>query len=150
MTIPDTGRAAPADPPTTGPPPTYVLAAETRAVEEGHLARVLADGSVLVKAESRPGSYLVRIRAVDAGVVKFSCTCASGWHRRALAVPCKHAALVGRRLEREGLARWRAGAWYLRGRAALRTALASIRSRPARARVPAGVQPPGGATGTAA
>ena len=32
------------------------LAAEIRAVEEGHNARVLPDGSVLVKAESRPGS----------------------------------------------------------------------------------------------
>jgi hypothetical protein len=32
----------------------YGLAAEIRAVEEGHNARVLPDGSVLVKAESRP------------------------------------------------------------------------------------------------
>src|SRR4029453_10368544 len=37
----------------------YGLAAEVRAVEEGHNARVLPDGSVLVKAESGPGSYPV-------------------------------------------------------------------------------------------
>jgi len=34
----------------------YGLAAEIRAVEEGHNARVLPDGSILVKSDSRAGS----------------------------------------------------------------------------------------------
>ena len=76
----------------------YGLAAEIRAVEEGHNARVMPDGSVLVKAESHPGNYRVIIRP-------------------SLPVPCKHAAVAARRLEREGLARWDDGLWRLRERA---------------------------------
>jgi hypothetical protein len=34
------------------------------------------------------------------------CSCPSGDYRARLPVPCKHAALAARRLEREGLARW--------------------------------------------
>ncbi len=98
-----------ADSPTNGG--RYGLAAEIRAVEEGHHARVLPDGSILVKADSQPGSYRVRIEGIQAGIVVLRCTCPSGDYRGNLPVPCKHAALVGRRLEREGLARWRDGAW---------------------------------------
>jgi hypothetical protein len=113
-----------------GAHPAYALAAEVRAVEEGHLARVLPDGSVLVKSDSGAGSYRVGVRAVDGGVVRLGCSCPSGVYRGHLPVPCKHAALAGRRLEREGLARWRDGVWHLRERAALRAALASaIRPR---------------------
>lgn len=120
----------------------YALDAEIRAVEEGHVARVLPDGSVLVKAESHPGNYRVRIRRVTNGVVGFSCTCVSGSYRGGrLPVPCKHAALAGRRLEREGLARWRNGVWLLRERAALRTALAAT-IRPATIPEPHDLQPP--------
>jgi hypothetical protein len=100
----------------------YGLAAEIRAVEEGHNARVLADGSVLVKAESNPGSYRVTIRGIDDGVLRFGCSCRSGEYRSALPVPCKHAALAARRLEREGLARWDDGTWRLRERAQVRGA----------------------------
>jgi hypothetical protein len=95
----------------------YGLAAEIRAVEEGHNARVLSDGSILVKAESHPGSYRVSIRGMVDGVLRFGCTCRSGEYRSALPVPCKHAALAARRLEREGLARWDDGSWRLRERA---------------------------------
>jgi hypothetical protein len=105
------------DTPTRLDPRVYGLAAEIRAVEEGHNARVLADGSVLVKAESRPGSYRVFIRGVDDGVLWFGCTCRSGEYRTSLPIPCKHAALAARRLEREGLARWEDGSWRLRPRA---------------------------------
>jgi hypothetical protein len=42
-----------------------------------------------------------------------------GWE---LPVPCKHAALAARRLEREGLARWDDGTWRLRERAQVRGA----------------------------
>ena len=100
----------------------YGLAAEIRAVEEGHNARVLADGSVLVKAESNPDSYRVTIGGIDGGVLRFGCSCRSGEYRSALPVPCKHAALAARRLEREGLARWEDGSWRLRERAQVRGA----------------------------
>jgi hypothetical protein len=95
----------------------YGLAAEIRAVEEGHNARVMLDGSILVKAESNPGSYRVYIRGIDDGVLRFGCNCRSGEYRTSLPVPCKHAALAARRLEREGLARWDEGTWRLRPRA---------------------------------
>jgi hypothetical protein len=95
----------------------YGLAAEIRAVEEGHNARVLPDGSILVKSESHPGSYRVSIRGMVDGVLRFGCTCRSGEYRSALPVPCKHAALAARRLEREGLARWDDGNSRLRERA---------------------------------
>ena len=100
----------------------YGLAAEIRAVEEGHNARVLPDGSVMVKAESQPGSYRVAIRGIDDGVLWFGCSCRSGEYRTTLPVPCKHAALAARRLEREGLARWEDGTWRLRERAQVRGA----------------------------
>jgi hypothetical protein len=100
----------------------YGLAAEIRAVEEGHNARVLPDGSILVKAESHPGSYRVAIRGIADGVLRFGCTCRSGEHRSSLPVPCKHAAVAARRLEREGLARWDDGSWRLRDRAQVRGA----------------------------
>ena len=96
--------------------------AEIRAVEEGHNARVLPDGSVLVKAESRPGSYRVTLRGIDDGVLRFGCSCRSGEYRTSLPVPCEHAAVAARRLEREGLARWEDGSWRLRDRAQVRGA----------------------------
>ena len=107
---------------TTGRHSRYGLAAEVRAVEEGHNARVLPDGSVLVKAESHPGSYRVVIRGIAGGVLRFGCTCRSGAYRTTLPVPCKHAAVAARRLEREGLARWEDGTWRLRERAQVRGA----------------------------
>jgi hypothetical protein len=100
----------------------YGLAAEIRAVEEGHNARVLPDGSILVKAESHPGIYRVSLRGIADGVLRFGCTCRSGEYRGALPVPCKHAAVAARRLEREGLARWDDGSWRLRERAQVRGA----------------------------
>src|SRR5919204_1624718 len=100
----------------------YSLAAEIRAVEEGHNARVLPDGAILVKAESHPGSYRVTIRGIDHGILWFGCDCRSGQYRTALPVPCKHAALAARRLEREGLARWDDGSWRPHDRAQIRGA----------------------------
>ena len=102
------------------PHAAYGLAAEIRAVESGHNARVLADGSILVKSDSQPGSHHVWIRGVRDGTVLFGCTCRSGTHRSFLPVPCKHAALAGRRLEREGLARWQDGTWRIGERAQVR------------------------------
>ena len=115
----------------------YGLAAEIRAVEEGHNARVLPDGSILVKAESNPGSYRVYLRRVADGLLWFGCSCRSGQYRTSLPVPCKHAAVAARRLEREGLARWEDGSWRLRDRAQVRGARlllsGTVRSRNAAA-----------------
>jgi hypothetical protein len=98
----------------------YALAAEARAIEGGHRARALPDGSLLVKADSRGGSYRVRVAGVERGLVVFRCDCPSGDYRAHLPVPCKHAALAARRLEREGLARWADGGWRPSARAAVR------------------------------
>jgi hypothetical protein len=98
----------------------YGLAAEVRAVESGHNARVLADGSILVKSDSEPGSHRVWIRGLSDDTLVLGCSCRSGAHRGFLPVPCKHAALAGRRLEREGLARWHDGAWRIGRRAQVR------------------------------
>jgi hypothetical protein len=98
----------------------YGLAAEVRAVESGHNARVLPDGSLLVRSDTLPGSHRVWVRGVRDGTVLLGCTCRSGTHRASLPVPCKHAALAGRRLERESLARWHDGTWQLPERAQVR------------------------------
>jgi len=94
----------------------YALAAELRGVEGGRRTRVLQDGSLLVKADSQPGSYRVQVDGVADGLIVFRCTCPSGDYRAHLPVPCKHAALAARRLEREGLAAWRDGGWRPRRR----------------------------------
>jgi hypothetical protein len=91
-------------------------AAERRAVEQGHYARVQPDGSVLVKSDTRPGkSYRVTFSAygVDEPIT-FTCRPEGSGsyaddHRDLTGKPgacfCKHAALAARRLRREGLAR---------------------------------------------
>jgi SWIM zinc finger len=84
----------------------YAIACEARALREGRRARVVDDGSLLVKASSGDGSYRVRVAGVRDGLLVLRCTCPSGDYRARLPVPCKHAALAARRLEREGLAHW--------------------------------------------
>jgi SWIM zinc finger len=84
----------------------YAIACEARGLREGHRARALDDGSLLVKASSGDGSYRVRVAGVRDGLLVLRCDCPSGDYRARLPVPCKHAALAARRLEREGLARW--------------------------------------------
>jgi SWIM zinc finger len=84
----------------------YAIACEARGLREGHRARVVDDGSLLVKASSGDGSYRVRVAGVRDGLLVLRCTCPSGDYRARLPVPCKHAALAARRLEREGLVRW--------------------------------------------
>ena len=84
----------------------YTIACEARGLREGHRARALGDGSLLVKASSGDGSYRVRVAGVRDGLLVLRCDCPSGDYRARLPVPCKHAALAARRLEREGRARW--------------------------------------------
>ena len=111
----------------------YAIACEARGLREGHRARLLDDGSILVKASSSHGSYRVRVAGVRDGLVVLRCDCPSGGYRARLPVPCKHAALAARRLEREGLARWddHLGGWSPRYRPPARArAVATILNRP--------------------
>lgn len=99
----------------TSTPQERTLAAEVRAVEEGHKARLAGDGKhFLVSSDTHPGvTYYVRVTAV-AGTVVFECdhpTSLGFGVTSRTTVPCKHAALAARRLEREGLLRWTAGRW---------------------------------------
>lgn len=91
------------------------LAAEVRAVEEGHRAFVQEDGSIKVVSDTRPGKwYRVTFTAPAVGdPITFYCqpegTAAySDDHKARRGNPgtlaCKHAAVAARRLEREGLA----------------------------------------------
>lgn len=43
---------------------------------------------------------------------RIGCTCEGGTYREWAPIPCKHAALVARRLEREGLLEWHDGLWW--------------------------------------
>lgn len=92
------------------------LAAECRAVEEGHRCRLDRErGVFLVRSDSRPVTYELRASGVS-GYVVVTCTCPAHRHgtQRSLGtVPCKHAALVCRRLEREGLARFDGRVWRI-------------------------------------
>lgn len=94
------------------------LAAETRAVSEGHRA-YLADKAIRIVSDSIDGlHYLVTAKAADE-VVLFTCqpevfgpdrhlhlTSSAPGH-----TPCKHAALAARRLERAGILVWDGGLW---------------------------------------
>lgn len=97
------------------------LAAEVRAVEEGHRAR-LDNGAILVTSDTHHGkAYRVTATSVWAGQpVTFTCTPEGDAAYRddhlhtvgvAGVTPCKHAALAARRLEREGLAELVDGRW---------------------------------------
>lgn len=94
---------------------------EARAVEEGHRAFVQPGGTVRVKSDTHEGKWYV-ITPIDSGFgIVFRCTPegAHAFEDDHLAtsstpgvLPCKHAALAARRLEREGLARVIDGLWF--------------------------------------
>lgn len=93
------------------------IAAEAKAVREGAHAFLQSDGSFFVRSASRAGvRHRVTLDVVFKGgrwLARLRCTCESGSARMSAPVPCWHAALVGRRYEREGYARWDDGAWWL-------------------------------------
>lgn len=102
--------------------PERNVAAEARAVEDGHYAVVQDGGWVKVVSESYDGKwYRVEFVAHTDGLISFSCRpegreAYADDHLAASAapgtVPCKHAALAARRLERERLATYDgAGRW---------------------------------------
>lgn len=91
------------------------LRAEVRAVEEGHLCRYDRGRQVfLVKSDSSTRTYELRALGRN-GLLVVTCTCP--WGTVAPPAPgtteCKHQALVARRFERLGLARFEGGRWVL-------------------------------------
>lgn len=90
------------------------VAAEARAVEDGHRARVQDGGWVKVTSDTYDGKwYRVEFVAHLDGLISFSCRpegrgAYADDHLAASAspgsVPCKHCALAARRLERERMA----------------------------------------------
>ncbi len=100
------------------------LAAEVRAVEEGHRAIATDVGTYRVVSDTRPGkAYVVRVGGWLHCDAVFDCTphgdaAYTGDHKAvcdAGVAPCKHAAVVARRMEREGeLALSEAGRWVRR------------------------------------
>jgi hypothetical protein len=90
------------------------IAAEVRAVEEGHLCRLDAQRHCfIVRSDSGPRTYELRPGAMG-DLLTVSCTCPAGIkgrQRPAGTVGCKHAALVARRMEREGFAHFDGESW---------------------------------------
>lgn len=104
------------------------VAAEARAVEEGHHAILEPGGAIRVVSDTEPGKhYRVEFwQGPDGSSIVFRCRPAPGQgpgYRdhgdivgAAGRLPCKHAALAARRLEREGLARFDpVDGWVLTG-----------------------------------
>lgn len=90
----------------------YAVRAEVRAVEEGHRAFDNGDGTFRVVSDTREGvAYTVRpvLGSTPKAMCLISCDCPAGRNARNRTCPCKHAALVGRRLEREGKLRFDTG-----------------------------------------
>lgn len=80
-----------------------------RAIESGHYAWVREDGSILVASDSEKG-IARRVTFVALGdFIQFDCTCPAGKYHAGELVPCKHSAVAGRRLVREGLAIYSGG-----------------------------------------
>ena len=95
------------------------IAAEARAVEEGHHAVWDDDARCFtVKSDTTDATYKVGVEAVQAKLrvprytLRLRCTCPAGVRSRD-DLACKHGAVVARRLERMGLAEWdgRDGSW---------------------------------------
>jgi hypothetical protein len=96
--------------------PERNVAAEARAVEEGHHSYVMPGGWVKVVSDSIEGKWyeVLFIGHID-DLISFTCRphgrrCYQEDHLYATSgrpgeLPCKHAALAARKLEREGLAR---------------------------------------------
>lgn len=104
------------------------LAAEIRGIEEGHRAWLTGEHTCRVKSDSTEGLWwVVTAQATHPGAgIVFHCTpdrdgCeghGDHWSRTPGRVTCKHAAVLCRRLERLGLARWDHGMWLATDKAA--------------------------------
>lgn len=97
------------------------LAAEARAVEEGHRALLTGEkrnGMTVIKvvSDTNPGRWYNVTGTHDlTGKAVFECYANDPdfKHGNGKAVPCKHAAVAARRLEREGFLKWNDGAWWV-------------------------------------
>lgn len=114
------------------------LRAEIRAVEQGHRAFVMRgisggrsrsahavreklldltwdriDYRVISNCRHQL-RHIVKARLHDGArrPARIACSCEGGQYREWAPIPCKHAALVARRLEREGLLVWHEGLWW--------------------------------------
>lgn len=95
------------------------IAAEARAVEEGH--RAFTDGRRFrIVSDTTDHRYLVTVHAYAHGGVLFSCDHpivrgfgATNAVTEMGALPCKHCAIVARRLEREGAVQFTDVGWVL-------------------------------------
>ena len=97
------------------PQPPKNLRSEILAVEEGHHAFFIPGtnqrrqvGAYTVKSDRTSHRFVVRVHQLISGSVHFECNHSTvlGFQDRSVVgrpgvVPCKHAALVARRLERE-------------------------------------------------
>lgn len=108
----------------TRTPAAVNLAAEVRAVEEGHRAVLHGDDRgpyIRVVSDTVPGkAFHVRAHTAASGAAVFTCTPTGAKafvddHGERTGRPgvtaCKHAALAARRLEREGIVELVAGVW---------------------------------------
>lgn len=93
---------------------TSAFEAEQRAIEEGHKAWVRDGGVIEVVSDTQAGvRYQIVFEVVAGDFIHFHCTCRGGECRPERLVPCKHSALAGRRLEREGFAEWHDGLFVI-------------------------------------
>lgn len=94
--------------------------AEQRAVEEGRRAFfVTYNGKPAIKvvSDTSDRKYYVTAYADARGVAIFECYSDDPNFKHASSgkpIPCKHAALAARRLEREGIVMWYDGLWWVK------------------------------------
>lgn len=91
---------------------TYAERCFQRAQEAGHYAWIQEDGSMKIASDSEPGVARRVTFDEHSGLIRFSCDCPAGQHRRDF-IPCKHAARAALRLQREGMAVLRYGQVYV-------------------------------------
>ncbi len=83
---------------------TYAQRCLQRAEQSGHRTWVQADGSIKIASDSERGVARHVTFEQNGTFIQFHCDCPAGIYRDDELVPCKHSALAGRRLVREGLA----------------------------------------------
>lgn len=99
----------------------YIARCEERALRDGLAAYNLLNGTYQVMATTGGGGTYTVLpllghgdQTEDGFRARFACTCPAGQHMQVrVAVPCKHAACVARRLEREHALKWSPSGWVL-------------------------------------
>lgn len=83
---------------------SYAVRCLERALASGHKTWIQQDGSIKIASDSEPGVARHVTFEQNATFIQLHCDCPAGTFHEAELVPCKHAALAGRRLVKEGLA----------------------------------------------